>query len=146
MNIENLKLALALNREGRFEKKHFGDTYKFAIYNIGAEKLVDAGEIINDYIDMDKASSHGSAAKGNAIVTRLKDAGVSILVSRQFGKNIKIINNHFIPVIIYDENPDSILPVLQTNINLLFSTLHDDIETYATFIIKNEELKKIEKT
>ncbi len=137
MNIENIRFAVALNIKGKFDEKHFGDTHKFVIYRIKGNSLVEKEEIINKYRDADESSTHGSASKGESIAILLRDSEAAIVVSKQFGKNIKIIKNYFIPVIIYDEDRDSTLQILYQNINVLADELQNKTSAYNTYIIKN---------
>ena len=143
MNIENLKFAFALNKEGTFEKKHFGDSDKFAIYALTNNLLTIEQEMPNIYKEMDEEAQHGSAAKGKAIIAGLKEKGVSILVSRQFGKNIKIVNDHFIPVIIYDDDPENVSKILLKNANWLIDELNNQSVNHKPFMLKNGILKKV---
>lgn len=76
----------------------------------------------------------------------LKDSGAVIVVSKQFGKNIKIINNYFIRVIIYNEDRDSTLHILYQNINVLADELQNKTSAYNTFIIKNGLLQRAGKS
>ncbi|OQX72109.1 MAG: hypothetical protein B6D61_15165 [Bacteroidetes bacterium 4484_249] len=104
----DLQFAFAVNNDGQFEKKHFGDADKYLIYKLESNKLVLLVEEPNKFKLLDEKIEHGSKRKGNAIIEFLKGKKVNVLVSRQFGKNIKLINEHFIPVIISSEKPDTI--------------------------------------
>ncbi|MBN2423816.1 MAG: hypothetical protein JXB44_02240 [Calditrichaceae bacterium] len=73
----------------------------------------------------------------------LKDSGVKALVSKQFGKNIQIVNRHFIPIIIYNENPMELLPVLKDYVKKIENALNNNHEAFKTCIIKNGEFKTI---
>ena len=112
----NLKFALAVNNNNQFEKKHFGDADKYLIYQQEDDKLVSFFEEINHFKTLDEKVEHGSKRKGNAIIEFLKERGVNVLVSRQFGKNIKLVNEHFIPVIISSEQPDEVISILTKHI------------------------------
>jgi predicted Fe-Mo cluster-binding NifX family protein len=133
--------ALALNNNGIFEKRHFGDTDKFAIYSFENNELNFREEVKNTFKTMDEALQHGSKNKGNAIVAFLKEKGVSVLVSKQFGKNLKMINQHFIPVIISEDSTEQALHILLKHIGWFKDELKNRNTDYMLFYIKNGILK-----
>ena len=136
-----ITFALALNNDGVFEKRHFGDTDKFAIYRFENHELTFIEEALNTFKSMDEVHEHGSKKKGNAIISFLKKKGVSVLVSKQFGRNIKMINKHFVPVIIAEENPNQAIEVLQKHMNWFKDELKNRKENYMLFHVKNGILK-----
>ena len=133
--------ALALNNEGVFEKRHFGDTDKFAIYKFEDNELRFHEETSNSFKTMDEVQEHGSKKKGDAIIAFLKEKGVSVLVSKQFGRNIKMVNKHFVPVIIAEDKPEQVLEVLLKRMNWFTDELKNRKENYMLFHIKNGILK-----
>ena len=136
-----ITFALALNNNGVFEKRHFGDTDKFAIYRFENNELLFQEELSNSFKTMDEVQEHGSKKKGNAIISFLKDKGVSVLVSKQFGRNIKMVNQHFVPVIIAEEKPEQVLGILQKHMNWFKDELKNRKENHMLFHIKNGILK-----
>ncbi len=137
----NITFALALNEEGVFERRHFGDTDKFAIYKFGDGELTFIEEWPNTFKDMDEVQEHGSKKKGNAIISFLKEKGVSVLVSKQFGRNIKMVNQHFVPVIIAEDEPEQVLSILHKKVNWFKDELKNRETDYMLFHIKNGILK-----
>ncbi|MCF6358380.1 MAG: hypothetical protein L3J54_11295 [Draconibacterium sp.] len=133
----NITFALALNEEGVFERRHFGDTDKFAIYKFGDGELTFIEEWPNTFKDMDEVHEHGSKKKGNAIISFLKEKGVSVLVSKQFGRNIKMVNQHFVPVIIAEDEPEQVLSILHKKVNWFKDELKNRETDYMLFHIKN---------
>ena len=114
---QNIHFAFAVNGQNEFEKKHFGDSEKFVIYRWDGEDFIIASEEENIFKDLDETHSHGSKKKGQEIIKFLKEKGVKAFVSKQFGRNIKLINQHFIPVITSDNNIEDVLRVLPNHIN-----------------------------
>ena len=116
-----LRFAFAVNREGHFEKKHFGDADQFLIYEINADEddinLVTSLE--NRIKQQYGEQKHGLPEKGKAIIALLTEHEVDILVSRQFGKNITLVNEEFIPVIITRETPEEVINVIRQHIKWL---------------------------
>lgn len=136
-----ITFALALNTENIFEKKHFGEADKFAIYSYNNHELSFIEELPNTFKQIENIKKHGSTKKGNAIISFLKDKGVSVLVSKRFGRNINLVNQYFIPVIITEDNIEQVLKVLQKQMNWFNDELKNREENYMLFHIKNGILK-----
>ncbi len=137
----NLRFAFAVNKNNQFEKKHFGDADKILIYKQEDNKIVFLSEEINRFKMMDEEVEHGSKRKGNAIIEFLKRKEVNVLVSRQFGKNIKLINEHFIPVINYSEQPDEVLQILTRHLHRFEDECEKNTSNFKLFTIKSGILK-----
>lgn len=137
----NIRFAFAVNDTNNFELKHFGDATKYLIYEFinGNFKLI--LEEINTLKSVDEESNHGSTKKGNSIINLLKKNNVKILVSRRFGQNIKMVNQHFIPVIIYNNNLPDVLSVLVKNIKWIIDELNNEVNSYKLFSIDKGILK-----
>ncbi len=136
-----ITFALALNEDDIFEKKHFGDSCKFAIYSFEKQELSFKSVYQNPFKSLDEVLEHGSKKKGHAIISFLNEKGVSVLVSKQFGQNIKMVNQHFIPVIIDEEKPEKVLEILQKHIEWFKDELTNRNENYMLFQIKNGIIK-----
>lgn len=136
-----ITFALALNEDGFFEKKHFGDSDKFAIYTYKNNELLFNDEFRNTFKSMDEVQEHGSKMKGNAIISFLNEKGVSVLVSKQFGQNIKMVNQHFVPVIIDEEKPEMVLEILHEHMDWFKDELTSRSENHMLFQIKNGIIK-----
>ncbi|MBN2214711.1 MAG: hypothetical protein JW723_10740 [Bacteroidales bacterium] len=143
MNNNKISLALAVNYAGKFVQKHFGDADKFLIYEWDHDKLVFVKEKNNPFKTYDEEHEHGSQKKGRAIIDLLKGLNVNVLVSRQFGRNIKMVNHHFIPVIIYSEKPGEVTSVIKKHMKWIEDEIKNRPEAYKLFTIKNGILKTI---
>ena len=137
----NLCFAFAVNEANQFGKKHFRDADKYLIYKQDGDEIKLFSEEINIFKTFDKEVEHGSKKKGNAIINFLKEKGVSVLVSKQFGRNIKMVNQHFVPVIIAEDEPENAVEVLQKHMNWFEDELQNRKENYMLFHIKNGILK-----
>jgi len=137
----NLRFAFAVNNDNQFEKKHFGDADKYLIYQEESDKLVLSSEESNQFKLLDEVAEHGSRKKGKAIIEFLKGKNVNVLVSRQFGKNIKMINAHFIPVIISSENPDEVIQILTRHLHWIKDEWKQKESNFKLFTIKAGILK-----
>lgn len=140
-----LKFAFAVNSNNKFVKNHFGDSDKFLIYEADSGKLGIHSEEKNIFKDMDETNKHGSKKKGLAIVNLLKNKGVNVLVSMQFGKNIKIVNEHFIPVIIYSDQPKQVVDELNHHLYWISDELQSTTSDFKLFTIKSGILKTVVK-
>jgi len=132
-----ITFAFALNHDGVFEKCHFGDSDQFVIYAFNERDLLYSEVLPNTFNTRDSKHEHGSKQKGNAIISSLKEKGVEVLVSKQFGKNIKMVNQHFIPVIIKEDNPDQVLEILLNHISWFKNELKNKKTAYMLFYTKN---------
>ncbi|MBN2166900.1 MAG: hypothetical protein JW717_11535 [Marinilabiliaceae bacterium] len=141
-----LRVAFAVNSINKFEKKHFGDADKYLIYQFQGDKFHYYDELINQAKDLDESNIHGSKLKGTSIISFLKNKGVNVLVSRQFGKNIKMVNKHFIPVIIATENIDEASLIIVKNLKWLIEDLQKDTDNYKLFNLRSGSLKEEIKT
>ena len=136
-----LRFAFAVNNEKRFEKMHFGYADRYLIYTMEDDKMILSSEEINQFKLLDEEHEHGSIQKGNAIIRFLKEKGVNVLVSTQFGKNIKLVNKHFIPVIISLEKQDEIVDILNKHFHWIQDEWDNNSSGYKLFTIKSGILK-----
>jgi predicted Fe-Mo cluster-binding NifX family protein len=136
-----ITFAFALNNDDVFENKHFGETDKFVIFTYEKSNLIFKEEAPNKFNISDEKYEHGSEKKANAIISFLKDKGVNVLVSKQFGKNLKKVNQHFVPVIISEEQPEQVAQILVKNINWFKDELKNRKSDFMLFQVKTGILK-----
>jgi predicted Fe-Mo cluster-binding NifX family protein len=137
-----ITFAFAVNNQGLFENNHFGEAENFAIYT-SSENELKLSEILPNPMKNKEEDEHGLKSKALYIISILKSKDVNVLVSKQFGKNIKIVNQHFIPVIIHEENPEQITTIISRNINWLKDELKNRDSDYMLFRIKTGILKSM---
>ncbi len=138
----NLRFAFAVDNNGDFQKKHFGDADKYIIYEHDSKELVFIDEIININRDLDEEHEHGSKKKGQAVIEYLKEMSVKVVVSMQFGKNIKMVDKHFIPIIVEKDNLEDITKIIESNINWINEEALRDKENYMLFRINKGIFKQ----
>jgi predicted Fe-Mo cluster-binding NifX family protein len=129
----NIKFAFALNSENEFANRHFGDSDKFIISEWtgnGFTEFVTEKNTFKDSDDDDHEHHHGDKKKGQQIIKFLKGKNVKVLMSKQFGKNIKIINQHFIPVITSSADLDHAMQKLPEHISTIVEQLEQEQESY----------------
>jgi len=95
----NFKLAIALTKDLKLPENHFGESEKFLIYRFSDGRLRFVKSIPNQHRNDDEGE-HGNPEKGRNIADLLKKEDVNCVVSRFFGKNIRIISEYFLPVIV----------------------------------------------
>lgn len=138
-----ITFAFAVNNQGFLENQHFGEAENFAIYEFSENELSLTQILPNPRKYGIEETEHGLKSKALQIISILKEKDVNILVSKQFGKNISIINQHFIPVIIHEENTEQVKEILCKNILWLKDELKNRKSDFMLFRIKTGVLKSI---
>ncbi len=136
-----LKFAFAVNDTGVFEKKHFGEADKFLIYKEKDSSLVLDRELKNTARDFDEEQQHGSRKKADAIINLLKSDDINVLVSMQFGKNIKVINDFFIPIIIHSDSVEDVVKIIGKQYHWISEEWEHKNSDYMLFSIKQGIMK-----
>ncbi len=141
MNRKPIRFAMAVNNAGHFEAKHFGDADKYLIFEWSMDELHFLKEVINIFKNLDEKQEHGLRKKGKAIIDSLQNLDVKVLVSKKFGKNIKMVNRYFIPVIVYTETAEEVSLILKKHIKWIEDEIANNPEEHKLFTIKNGILK-----
>lgn len=71
----------------------------------------------------------------------LNKKGVNILVSKQFGPNVALVNQHFIPVIISENQPQKVIALLEKHMDWIEDEYCNKNGDYMLFRIKYGVLK-----
>ena len=137
----DLRFAFAVNNQNEFENKHFGEADKFLIYKFESGSMHKESEEENIYKVYEQRKKHGLKKKGEVIASFLKSRNVNILVARQFGKNISLINAHFIPIIIAEEKPSEVTEILIKHFTWILDEWEKDTSGYKLFTIRGGILK-----
>jgi len=132
-----LKIAFALNAEETFEKRHFGDANQYHIYVL-KDKVF---QLESKEANIFKTIAHEQKSKADQIIHFLKCRGVSVVVSSQFGRNIKYIVSHFIPVVIRKESPEEVKKILLKHIRWVEEEMDRHPDRYKMFTVDNGILK-----
>lgn len=142
MKEPSIRFAIAVNHSNNFELKHFGEAYKYLIYELtdGEFKLI--VEQQNEFKSINDETNHGSKEKGSSIIKLLKGNKVRVLVSRQFGRNMKMINRHFVPVVVHNDNLSQTRSVLIKNRKWIEDELDSRMNGYKLFAIDKGVLKR----
>jgi len=136
-----IRFALAVNRDGRFEKRNFGDASRFLVYEWDGRQWVFLHEKPNIFKEEEDNPVHGLPEKGRNIMEYLQSWGVDVLVSRQFGRNIRLVHRKFIPVIVSRTDPDEIMHIIGKHIQWIHDELTCRPKAYRLFKIEKGILK-----
>ncbi|MCF6241552.1 MAG: hypothetical protein L3J74_09435 [Bacteroidales bacterium] len=137
-----LRLAFAVNSKGNFKNNHFGDARKYLIYEQQDEQLVLVETLENQFRVFDEKHGHGWYRKAQLIIQYLKDNKVNALVAMQFGRNIGMVSEHFVPVIIYSEQLNEVVEVLKKHLHWIEDEWNKKKKNHSLFYIKSGILKK----
>jgi predicted Fe-Mo cluster-binding NifX family protein len=141
MNNNIIRFACAVNHDGLFEAKHFGNADKYLIYEWNNSEFNFIKEIKNSFNSFDDIKLEGLSTKNMACINLLEQADINILVSRQFGQNIQMVNKLFIPVIVNSETPDEVISILRKHIRWIEEELNSNPEEFKLFSISKGILK-----
>ena len=137
----NLKFACAVDKNGNFQDDHFGEADKYLIYEEIEGGLVLISEEVNSHKNDDESHKHGLKKKGDALSSMLIDRQGNVLVAKQFGRNIKIVSKHFIPVLISSDNPKEATETLGKYIYWLRDEWKKGKDQFNLFTMKSGILK-----
>jgi|WetSurSiteA1Bulk_404760.scaffolds.fasta_scaffold136070_1 predicted Fe-Mo cluster-binding NifX family protein len=141
MKSKSIRFAFAVNQLNVFEPQNFGNADKFLIYEWVNNDFLFLKEEANLFKDLDEDHVNGSERKGRAIIAFLKNLDINVLVSIKFGKNIQMVNNSFIPVIVSSETPEEVKLAVKKHIKWIEDELINRPEEFKLFTIKNGILK-----
>ncbi|MBU8891400.1 MAG: hypothetical protein KOO66_01375 [Bacteroidales bacterium] len=137
----NLRFAFAVNKEDQFEDIFFGDANKFLIYEIVSGELKQVNEVINDFRPELNENKSGNNMKADFLIKHLLENDIKVIVSKQFGENIRIINEYFIPVIISSESPEVAVRIINRHLHWIKDELNNFSSGYKLFTINSGILK-----
>lgn len=136
-----LRFAFAVNNENHFEDCFFGDADKFIIYQLVSGQLEQIYEVVNDNKSELKENNSDNNEKVNILIKHLLANDIKVIVSKQFGENIRIVNEYFIPVIISSENPEEAVEIINSHLYWIQDELNNFNSGYKLFTIKSGILK-----
>ncbi len=139
--MKHIVFALALSNDNIFKNNYFGDADKFAIYELvdGALKLTE--EVPNEL----KADKEGKLIdindKRERLVSLLRSKNVSVMVSKQFSKQLRKVSDDFIPIIIEKESPEQVVEILNKNMKWIKDELKNRKANFMLFKMNTGILK-----
>ena len=137
----NLRFAFALNKKNQFEKDFFGNADKFVIYELVSGKLKAIFEIENEFKNETINNLGINEQKAENITQILIAEDVKVIVSKQFGENIKLVNEYFIPIKIFSDKPGDAILAINNHAHWIEDEWHNFRSEYKLFIIKSGILK-----
>ena len=112
----NITAAIATDSGNTLEEKHFGDAVQYQIYEISPDHFRHAKTITNQAGDDE---THADENKAKGIGGILKKENVKVLVSRQFGANIKHMKIKFACVLTNQTNLPGTIVELQSRYSII---------------------------
>jgi predicted Fe-Mo cluster-binding NifX family protein len=92
-----VRIAIALNQDEEIQNEHFGEAKSYKIFDIKSNAIIPETDIPNPFYNNEEIG-HGMKNKGQKISELLLNQKVEAVVSRQYGKNINVLNQYFIPI------------------------------------------------
>ncbi len=136
-----LRFAFALNKQNQFEKDFFGNADKFVIYELVSGKLGKIFEIENEFKDETINNTGINERKAENITQKLIANDVKVIVSKQFGENLKLVNEYFIPIKIFSDLTNDAIQAINNHVHWIEDELRNFSSEYKLFIIKSGILK-----
>jgi predicted Fe-Mo cluster-binding NifX family protein len=140
MTTNSIRFAFAVNQSNAFESRNFCNADKFSIYELISNDFVYQEEIINPY-STEEQQAEGSVDNGNEIINLLKKYDINVLVSSIYGRNIQMVNSHFIPVVVSSETPAEVITTIRKHIKWIDDELKNRPAEFKLFTIKKGILK-----
>jgi predicted Fe-Mo cluster-binding NifX family protein len=103
--------------------------------------MILSSEEINNFQTIDEKSEQGTKQKAIAIVNFLKEKDVHVLVSEQFCKNINLLNEYFIPVVLMRKQQDEIIDILNKHQHWIKDEWENNSSGFKLFTINSGILK-----
>ena len=125
-------IACATDNEEHFPDKHSGEATFFMIYKIDGIKAEFITRVENT---SPEERMHGDPQKAKGVVGLLKEKNVDVIVSKQYGKNLKRIKDKVVPVIIRTDKIEDGIGLCIENIDRLRNELKKDGEERRHIIL-----------
>jgi predicted Fe-Mo cluster-binding NifX family protein len=122
---EEIIIACATDNEEHFPDKHSGEATFFMIYKIDGIKAEFITRVKNT---SPEERMHGDPQKAKGVVGLLMEKNVDVIVSKQYGKNLKRIKDKVVPVIIRTNKIEDGIGLCIENIDRLRNELKKDGE------------------
>ncbi len=124
---QKMKIAIAVSHQNSIENQHFGDADKFLFYEAREGILGLIGEQANPFKNVHGNHGHGNGhrhgRKAVAVTRFFQEEGVEVLVSKQFGPNIREVCRHFVPVLVSVHDIDAAKAKVEDNLQSLAQEL-----------------------
>lgn len=116
--MEKITVAFATDNGKSFIDRHFGDADYYFIYEISKDKIEFINKIKNTTNDIEE-EIHADPNKAKGVVGLLKKEGVTIVVSKIFGPNIKRIRKKFVCILMDNDNFSECTKIIQDKVDII---------------------------
>ena len=110
-------VAAATNDNVSFISDHFGDAKQYHIYKISKQTIELLETLENNTPDENR---HADPEKAKGIMKLLKEKKVQVVVSKQFGANIKRIKAAFVCAIVKGDDLKDGLQIVQNHLDTIY--------------------------
>jgi predicted Fe-Mo cluster-binding NifX family protein len=110
-------VAVATDDGKKIVERHFGDAQYYDVYRIAKQEIVFVERIENT---TEAERQHADPVKAKGITQLLKQKGVQVLVSKNFGPNILRIKTKFVCVRIKKEQVEEIVQEIQNHLETIY--------------------------
>ena len=100
--------AIATDNGTDLMGRHFGDAMRYNLYHLKVQEITFQETIVNPFREDDDEDEdiHGDTIKASSMKELFLEKGVTILVSKRFGPNIRHMVKNFVPIIVRYDNLD----------------------------------------
>ncbi|MFP4489023.1 MAG: class I SAM-dependent methyltransferase [Bacteroidales bacterium] len=136
-----IRFAMAVDRDNNFDIKQFCCAHNFKIYEWFDKDFSYVKDLINPFRHEEENEMKDRTKKGQVLTGLLKKESVDVIVSCNFGDNIEMAVNNFIPVIVPSDTPAKARSVLTKHIEWIKDELQNSPGDYRLFTIRQGILK-----
>ena len=102
--------------------RHFGDARQYEVYRLDEREIFYQETILNSFREEDDdeaETAHEAQIKASNMKELFLEKGISVLVSKVFGPNIKRMVKNFVPVIVRYNDVEKAKDLLIANVSLI---------------------------
>ncbi|MFO7755141.1 MAG: methyltransferase domain-containing protein [Bacteroidales bacterium] len=136
-----IRFAMAVDRDNNFDIKQFCCAHSFKIYEWDNKDFSYVKELINPFRNEEENEISSRIKKGHILTRLLKKESVNVIVSSDFGDNIEMAVDNFIPVIVPSDTPAKVITVLTKHMEWIKDELQNRPGDYKLFTIRQGILK-----
>ena len=133
--MEKFIVACATDEGQRLINRHFGDAGRYDLYELTKNSAKFIRSIENS---VPEEKGHADPEKAQNVGGLLKPEGVQVLVSGQFGPNLKRVKRKFVPVILRIFEIEEALKLLEEHFDEI-ATQHGRGEEKNHIVIRKEQ-------
>lgn len=124
-------VAFATNDHNTIVETHFGDAKQYDVYQVDREQVQFIDTVLNtEKSDHHDHKHHQHGNKADRILLALSTYHVEALVNKAFGKNVVVIANHVLPIVIRMDSIEMCITAIQRHFDLIQTELANDMKSF----------------